>query len=177
MSAKKAKIPKTPQPEQCGGGEDRFRVRLANSVQLAQNVPSQWMSIYVVADGEVHAEIRFELAELTGRRVLELPMKIDASLAEPMVPGLRYLLAEAVYAVRQEMATSLIDVLTRRTRAHLEHRAACLAAANELATALAPEFGWSADDVIAQVDAYRQLCDDEFAAADHPDARHAEAAP
>lgn len=120
-------------------------------------------------------------ARLAGRYGTNVPelkalIALDASLAEPMVPGLRYLLAEAVYAVRQEMATSLIDVLTRRTRAHLEHRAACLAAANELATALAPEFGWSADDVIAQVDAYRQLCDDEFAAADHPDARHAEAA-
>ncbi len=51
---------------------------------------------------------------------------LDASLAEPMVPGLRYLRAEAVYAVRSEMATGLTDVLTRRTRAHLEDRAACL---------------------------------------------------
>ena len=38
--------------------------------------------------------------------------------------GLPYLRAEAVYAVRHEMATTLDDVLLRRTRAHLLDRAA-----------------------------------------------------
>jgi glycerol-3-phosphate dehydrogenase len=101
---------------------------------------------------------------------------LDASLGQPMVPGLRYLRAEAVYAVRNEMATNLIDVLTRRTRAHLEDRSACLRGAHDLASVLAPDFGWSDDEVVAEVDAYRLLCDDELAAAEHPDPRHAEAA-
>ena len=39
-------------------------------------------------------------------------------------PGLPYLRAEAVYAVRYEMATTLDDVLLRRTRAHLFDRPA-----------------------------------------------------
>ena len=38
-------------------------------------------------------------------------------LAEPLVPGLPYLRAEATYAVRHEMARTLDDVLSRRTRA------------------------------------------------------------
>ena len=40
-------------------------------------------------------------------------------LLDPLVPGLRYLRVEAVYAVRQEMACSVADVLDRRTRASL----------------------------------------------------------
>ena len=36
--------------------------------------------------------------------------------AEPLVPGLPYLRAEAIFAVRYEMAIALDDVLSRRTR-------------------------------------------------------------
>jgi glycerol-3-phosphate dehydrogenase len=136
----------------------------------------------VGGDGFKRLPVDHPDAHLAGRYGTEVPelkalIALDPSLGESMVPGLRYLLAEAVFAVRHEMATGLIDVLTRRTRAHLMDRAACLRAANDLATALAPEFGWSAADVTAQVDAYRQLCDDELAAAELPDARHAEATP
>ena len=49
------------------------------------------------------------------------------------MPGLPYLRAEAVHAVRHEMATTLDDVLARRTRAHLFDRAASLAAAPAVA--------------------------------------------
>lgn len=88
----------------------------------------------------------------------------DASLAEPLVPGLRYVRAEAVHAVRNEMATTLVDVLTRRTRAHLQNRAACLAAAGDVAALLAPELGWSAEQTAHQVAEYRRLCESERAA-------------
>jgi glycerol-3-phosphate dehydrogenase len=98
----------------------------------------------------------------------------DPSLGEPMVPGLRYQRAEAVFAARFEMATTLIDVLTRRTRAHLQNRDACLAAASAVAGLLAGELGWSDAEKTAQVDAYRALCDAEMAAATVPDSRHSE---
>jgi glycerol-3-phosphate dehydrogenase len=133
-------------------------------------------------EGFERVEIDHPDARLAGRYGTEAAeikalIALDASLSEPMVAGLRYLRAEAVYAVRHEMATNLIDILTRRTRAHLENRAACLRAAGDLARALAPEFGWNDEQITAQVDAYRQLCDDELAAAERPDSRHAEAAP
>lgn len=66
-------------------------------------------------------------------------------LAAPLVPGLPYLRAEAVWAVRAEMATSLDDVLSRRTRALLLDDRATAAAAPEVAALLAPELGWDAD--------------------------------
>jgi len=41
----------------------------------------------------------------------------DANLGEPMHPALPYCAAEVVWAVREEMARSVEDVLARRTRA------------------------------------------------------------
>jgi glycerol-3-phosphate dehydrogenase len=99
---------------------------------------------------------------------------VDAGLAEPLVPGLRYLRAEGVFAARHEMATSLVDILTRRTRAHLQDRAACIAAAPDVARLVAPELGWTEADIEAQIREYQSLCDAELAAAEQPDPRHAE---
>lgn len=65
-------------------------------------------------------------------------------LGRPLVPGLPYLAAEAVYAARYEMASCLEDVLARRTRALLLDAAACAAAAPALADLLGDELGWDA---------------------------------
>ena len=46
-----------------------------------------------------------------GRRRSRSSSTADAELGEPLVPGLPYLRAEAVYAVRHEMARTLDDVL------------------------------------------------------------------
>ena len=80
-------------------------------------------------------------------------------LAEPLVAGQPYVRAEAVYAVRHEMATTLDDVLARRTRAHLFDRPASLAAAPAVAELLAGELAWSPDETERQLDAYRRLCE------------------
>jgi glycerol-3-phosphate dehydrogenase len=85
----------------------------------------------------------------------------DPSLAEPLVPGLPYLRAEAVHAVRHEMATTLDDVLARRTRAHLFNRSASLAAAPAVAALVGGELGWDADEIERQVANYRRLCESE----------------
>jgi glycerol-3-phosphate dehydrogenase len=82
-------------------------------------------------------------------------------LGEPLVAGQPYLRAEAVYAVRHEMATTLDDVLARRTRAHLFDRAASLAAAPAVAELMAAELGWSTAETERQLDAYRRLCEHE----------------
>ncbi len=82
-------------------------------------------------------------------------------LGEPLVDGQPYLRAEAVYAARHEMATTLDDVLVRRTRAHLFDRSASLAAAPAVAALLAEELDWSPDVTQRQLDAYRRLCADE----------------
>jgi glycerol-3-phosphate dehydrogenase len=72
-------------------------------------------------------------------------------LGEPLVPGMRYLKAEALHAVRHEMAVTLEDVLSRRTRALLRRRDPALQAAPEVAQLLAPELGWVAEDAESQI--------------------------
>jgi glycerol-3-phosphate dehydrogenase len=64
-------------------------------------------------------------------------------LFEPLVPGLHYLRAEAVYAVRHEMATTVADVLDRRTRAVLRDARGAADAAGSVAALIGPELGWS----------------------------------
>jgi glycerol-3-phosphate dehydrogenase len=80
----------------------------------------------------------------------------DPALGEPLVPGLAYLRAEAVYAVRHEMALTLDDVLARRTRARVLARSASADAAPAVAELLAPELGWSHSERDQEVCAYKQ---------------------
>jgi len=87
-------------------------------------------------------------------RVVVAMMAADPALAEPLVPTLPYLRAEAVYAARYEMAGSLDDVLARRTRALILARNASAAAAGDVARLLAPELGWDEAETNAQVTAY-----------------------
>lgn len=99
------------------------------------------------------------LVHLVGRyggetpAVLQLAGEIEG-LSEPLVPGLAYLRAEAVYAARHEMAVTLEDVLSRRTRCLLLDADATVAAAPDVARLLAPELGWTADDTEREVSSF-----------------------
>ncbi|HEU5150594.1 MAG TPA: glycerol-3-phosphate dehydrogenase/oxidase [Iamia sp.] len=88
----------------------------------------------------------------------------DPALGEPLVEGLPYLRAEAVYAARHEMARTVDDVLSRRTRARLLARDASEAAAPDVARLIQPELGLSDDEVLAQVAAYQASLAHERAA-------------
>jgi glycerol-3-phosphate dehydrogenase len=107
----------------------------------------------------------------TETSVLQGLMARDATLAEPLVPGLPYVKAEAVYAVRAEMARTLDDVLDRRTRARLLDREATSAAAESVARLLAPAVGWDDAAVARAVVEYRAELDAER------DAQHAASEP
>ena len=117
---------------------------------------------------------RLKLADADRPAALQELIALDASLAEPLIPGLGSVRAEAVFAARHEMATTLIDVLTRRTRAHLRDRAACLAAAPAVAQLLAIELGWTPSQIDTEIADYESLCASEIAAQSQPDARHAQ---
>jgi len=101
-------------------------------------------------------------------RVVSAMVASDPSLGAPLVAGLPYLRAEAVYAVRYEMATTLDDVLSRRTRARLLARDASAAAAPSVAALVAPDLGWTDDDVAREVASYRASVEHERDAAGLP---------
>jgi glycerol-3-phosphate dehydrogenase len=60
---------------------------------------------------------------------------------EPLHPDLPYLKGEVIWAVRNELAITIDDVLARRTRALLLNAKAALEMAEEVATLMAAEFG------------------------------------
>ena len=94
----------------------------------------------------------------------------DPALAAALVEGLPYLRAEAIYAVRYEMAQSLDDILTRRTRARLFDRDATMRAAESVAALIAAELGWDYTTTAAQVASFLASCEDEISAATIGDA-------
>ena len=101
------------------------------------------------------------------RAVMSL-IETDPTLAEPLVEGLPYLRVEAVFAARYEMAQSVDDVLSRRTRARLWARDAAVAAADDVASLIAPELGWSTEQAGASAAEFRELCEHERTAAELP---------
>jgi glycerol-3-phosphate dehydrogenase len=86
-------------------------------------------------------------------------------LAQPIVPGMPDLLAEAVFSARREQARGVADVLLRRTRLGLlAARELCDAtgdAAARVAGALGPELGWDADRTAAEVERFHATADAE----------------
>jgi glycerol-3-phosphate dehydrogenase len=93
----------------------------------------------------------------------------DPQLREPLVPGLPYWRAEAVYAARHEMACTVDDVLSRRTRARLLARDATADAADDVAALLGHELGWSAGEQQRQAADYRAAVERERATAALPE--------
>lgn len=85
----------------------------------------------------------------------------DPSLRDPLIPGLPYLRAEAIWAVRQEMTHSLIDLLSRRTRALMLDRAATVQAAGDVARLLAGELAWDRAEESRQLAAFHQVAADD----------------
>jgi glycerol-3-phosphate dehydrogenase len=135
-----------------GGLDERTRLRLhrrslTHRLQLRGSVG--WED---VRDGHdlggaaeaVDDATRHRLAHRYGgeARVLLAMVAHRPEWRRPLVEGLPYLEAEAVYAVRYEMARTLLDVLARRAPALLEDAAATAAAAGRAATVLADETGW-----------------------------------
>lgn len=79
----------------------------------------------------------------------------EPELANPIVPGHPYMGAEVIYAVRNEMAQSLDDVLSRRMRLRLFARDASAEAAEAVANLMASELGWTPEQTAANVAEYR----------------------
>jgi glycerol-3-phosphate dehydrogenase len=71
-------------------------------------------------------------------------MRADASLAVPLHADLPYTGAEVVWAVREEMARTVEDVLARRCRALFLNAAAAIQMAPIVAGLMARELGWDA---------------------------------
>jgi glycerol-3-phosphate dehydrogenase len=80
----------------------------------------------------------------------------NTALSAPVVPTLPYIVAELHYAVEQEMALTLGDLLIRRLHVAFETRDHGIGAAPDVARAVGPLLGWSESDYAAQLADYRE---------------------
>ena len=81
----------------------------------------------------------------------------NSSLGERLHPALPYAKAQVVWAVREEMARTVEDVLARRTRALFLNAAAALEMAPAVAEILAGELGWTARTKENQLSEFRAV--------------------
>ena len=109
---------------------------------------------------------QLHLAQRFGTFATDIEALITAQpdLAQPLIDGLPYLRAEAMYAVTHEMAFTHDDVLSRRTRALLCTRTAAKNAARSVAELIAPQMNWSESDINNQVALFHGICAEEEAA-------------
>ena len=106
-------------------------------------------------------------ARLLGRYGSESPRVLALAdgrpdLLEPAVTGLPYTRAELVYAAREEMAQTLDDVLSRRTRAMIQRAHATMKAAPAAAELIAPDLRWSTSEAAEQVARFTESCEKEL---------------
>ncbi|HTX62674.1 MAG TPA: glycerol-3-phosphate dehydrogenase/oxidase, partial [Acidimicrobiales bacterium] len=78
-----------------------------------------------------------------------------SELLQPLVEGLPYLKAEAVFAAREEMALTVDDIMSRRTRSVLRRAEATKSAADGVAEMLAAETGRDPVGVLAETQAFK----------------------
>jgi glycerol-3-phosphate dehydrogenase len=94
----------------------------------------------------------------------------DPTHAALLDQALPYTVAEVLYAVREEMARTVEDVLSRRTRALLLDARAAQRAAPLVASIMAQELGYSQGWIESQLTAFNQLAA-RFYEVDHTPAR------
>src|SRR5262245_42988848 len=95
------------------------------------------------------------------RRLVELTRE-DERLRERLVERLPQILAEVVYAARYEMAMSLADVMTRRTRLAIVAGREALNCSAIVADAMARELGWSGEQIERQITQFSAEFEREF---------------
>lgn len=81
----------------------------------------------------------------------------DRSLRDPILPELPYVRGQVAYAVLEEMALRLEDVLARRLRVMNEDPEHGLGVADEVAELMGSYLGWDARRIASEVERYRAI--------------------
>lgn len=129
-----------------GGKLTTYRAMAAGIVDEVERELGKKPSRCTTADVQLPGEDRIEqVAALASA---------DLTMAERIVPELPYTMAELKYAIRNEMAFTLSDLLIRRTRVAFETRDHGVAAAARVVDALGASMGWYENERRAQIGVY-----------------------
>ncbi len=135
---------KFPLPGGVGWPEDDDHAKVA--VELAE-----------VCDCDISAAVARHLVDTYGMRALELAKMCaaDPSLTEPIVPGRVEIMAQVDFGVKEELAASVSDVMTRRTQIFFRDFEQGLGSVEKVATRMAHLIGWSEEEKQKSVDEYK----------------------
>jgi glycerol-3-phosphate dehydrogenase len=125
--------------------------RLTGSEEWSPNFWAELVRNYGISKETArHLSHKFGTA---AREVLDLTID-SPQLKEPIVDGSFSIRAEVVYGVREEMATSIEDILARRTGLQLFSWEQARAAAPAVGAIMARELGWSPNQQKDAVEEY-----------------------
>jgi glycerol-3-phosphate dehydrogenase len=135
---------KFPLPGGVGWPEDDDHAKVA--VELAE-----------VCDCDISAAVARHLVDTYGMRAWELAKMCaaDPSLTEPIVPGRIEIMAQVDFGVKEELAASVSDVMTRRTQLFFRDFEQGLGSVEKVATRMAHLIGWSEEEKQKSVDEYK----------------------
>ncbi len=105
------------------------------------------------------------LARAYGSRWREVQdlVRADPTLSAHVAPGLPYTLADFVWGVEREMATTLADLLMRRTAIAYELPDQARSVASRIARTVASRLGWSGADAEREIATYEREASRVFA--------------
>jgi glycerol-3-phosphate dehydrogenase len=97
------------------------------------------------------------LVDTYGMRALELAKlcAADPALIEPIVPGRVEIMAQVDFGVQEELATSVSDIMVRRTQVFFRDLEQGLGSVDKVATRMAHLIGWSDDEKQKSIDEYK----------------------
>jgi glycerol-3-phosphate dehydrogenase len=114
----------------------------------------------LIEDSDVDREVAFHLVETYGADAVEV-LKIageEEGLSSRIVAGEPYLIAEARYAAKYQMAMKLIDFMFRRTQLAIRLKDHGRSVAGTIAREMANELGWSTQDCEKELIDFEKAC-------------------
>lgn len=110
-----------------------------------------------VAQGKLSKRTCLHLVNTYGTRAIWIAERCvaDSSLCEPLIAGRPEIVAQVDFAVDEELAATVSDVMVRRTQLFFRDFDQGLGAAGKVADRMASLIGWSDDERQRWLDAYR----------------------
>jgi len=114
-------------------------------------------TIHSRAEGLLPESTCLLLASTIGMRGINLAERVvaDPTLAEPLVQGRPEIMGQVEWAIDEELASTVTDVMMRRTQLYYRDADQGLTAVNAVANRMAIRLGWTEAERERQVQAYR----------------------
>lgn len=147
----------------CGGKWTTYRHMAEDCVDqaatLAQLPEKPCVTHHLNIHGFHNAAQQFGALAVYGSDAYEIRklMEADPHLGDSLHPKLPYVRAEVIWAVRNEMARTVEDILARRTRALFLNARAALEMAPAVADLMVAELGWDEAERVRQLAAFRKM--------------------